>query len=82
MVYGITDGLNHRCSFKFDLKLVLTLKRETKIAADDILPFYFYLSKIIRLDFSCESSAKQWIRLKHQVDLIFHVNPLPSRGFT
>ena len=28
-----------------------------KIAADDILIFYFYLSKKIRLDFSCESSA-------------------------
>ena len=39
---------------------------QTKIAADDILIFYFYLSKKIRLDFSCESSAR----------LIFHVNPL------
>ena len=28
---------------------------------------YFYLSKKIRLDFSCESSAKQRIHLKHQV---------------
>ena len=35
----------------------LPLKRQTKIAADDILVFYFYLSKKIRLDFSCESSA-------------------------
>ena len=35
---------------------LLTLKRQTKIAADDILIFYFYLSKKIRLDFSCESS--------------------------
>ena len=33
------------------------LKRQTKIAADDILIFNFYLSKEIRLDFSCESSA-------------------------
>ena len=33
------------------------LKRETKVAADDILIFYLYLSKKIRLDFSCESSA-------------------------
>ena len=32
-------------------------KPQTKIAADDILFFYFYLSKKIRLDFSCESSA-------------------------
>ena len=28
---------------------------------------YFYLSKKIRLDFSCESSAYQRIDLKHQV---------------
>ena len=33
------------------------LKCQTKIAADDILIFYFYLSKKIWLDFSCESSA-------------------------
>ena len=33
------------------------LKRQTKIEADDILIFYFYLSKKIRLDFSCEYSA-------------------------
>ena len=40
------------------------LKGQTKIAADDILIFYFYFStKIIRIDFSCESS----IHLKHQV---------------
>ena len=36
------------------------LKRQTKTAADDVLIFYFYLSKKIRLDFS-------WIHLKHQV---------------
>ena len=35
---------------------VLTLKAPTKIAADDILIFYFYLSKKIRLDISNESS--------------------------
>ena len=34
-----------------------TLKRQTKIAADGILIFYIYLSKKIRLDFSCESSC-------------------------
>ena len=45
----------------------LTLKHQTKIAADDILIFYFYLSKKIRLDFSCESSAQQRIYLNHQV---------------
>ena len=33
------------------------LKRQTKIAADGILIFYFYLSKKIRLDVSSESSA-------------------------
>ena len=32
-------------------------KRQTKIAADDILIFHFYHSKKIWLDFSCESSA-------------------------
>ena len=31
------------------------LKRQTNIAGDDILIFYFYLSKKIRLDFSCEA---------------------------
>ena len=35
----------------------LLLKRQTKIAADDILIFFFYLSKKIRLNISCESSA-------------------------
>ena len=43
------------------------LKRQTKIAAGNILIFYFYLSKKIRLDFSCESSAWQRIHLKPQV---------------
>ena len=41
------------------------LKRQTKLAAYDILIFYFYLSKKIR-----------------PVFFIFHVNPLPARGFT
>ena len=44
-----------------------TLRAPPNIAADDILIFYFYLSKKIRLDFSCESSAGQRIHLKHQV---------------
>ena len=34
-----------------------SLKRKTKIAADNIFIFYFYLSRKIRLDFPCESSA-------------------------
>ena len=47
--------------------LALPLKRHAKIAADNILIFYLYLSKKIWLDFSCESSASQRIHLKHQV---------------
>ena len=35
----------------------LILKQRTKIAADDTLFFYFYFSKEIRLEVSCESSA-------------------------
>ena len=45
---------------------LLPLKRQTKIAADDNLIFYFYLLKKIRLDFSCESFARQKIHLKLQ----------------
>ena len=44
------------------LRQLLTLKVPNKIAADDILTFLLYLSRKIRLDFSCESS-----HLKHQV---------------
>ena len=36
---------------------VKPLKRQTEIAADDILIFYFHLSKKIRLDVSRQSSA-------------------------
>ena len=43
------------------------LKCLTKIVADDTLFFYFYLSKEIRLDVSCESSARQRIHMKYQV---------------
>ena len=39
------------------LQIQLTLKAPNKIAADDILIFYFYLCKKIKLDFSYESSA-------------------------
>ena len=49
------------------LYTILTLKCQTKIAADNIYFFLLYLSKKIRLDFSCESFAKQMIHLKHQV---------------
>ena len=44
-------------SFLHCFRISLPLKRQTKIAADDNLIFYFYLSKKIRLDFSCESPA-------------------------
>ena len=40
---------------------------QTKIGADNILIFHFYLSNKIRLDVSSESSAEQRIHLKHQV---------------
>ena len=47
--------------------ILLTLKAPSKIAADDtFIIFYFYLSKKIRLDVSCESSAKQVIHIKYQ----------------
>ena len=45
----------------------LTLKAPNKIAADDILIFFFYLSEKIRLVFPHESSAQQRIHLKYQV---------------
>ena len=44
--------------------VVKELKRQTKIAADDTLFFYSYLTKEIRLDVSCESSARH---IKYQV---------------
>ena len=45
----------------------LTLKAPSKIAADDtFIILKFYLSKNIRLDVSCESSAKQRIHIKYQ----------------
>ena len=46
---------------------VLPLMRQTKIAADDTLFFYFYISKEIRLDVSCESSALHRIHMKYKV---------------
>ena len=43
---------DHRfCMMHLGYLVCLTLKRRTKIAADDILIFYFYLSKEIRLHF-------------------------------
>ena len=45
----------------------LTLKVPITTAADDIHRYFFiiFLEKI-RLDFSCESSARQRIHMKHQ----------------
>ena len=39
------------------LTLKAPKKKKKEIAADNILIFYFYFLKEIRLDFSCESSA-------------------------
>ena len=39
------------------------LKSQTKIAADDILIFYFYLSKKTKLDFSCEEDSLETPKL-------------------
>ena len=47
-------------------ELELTLKASKKIAADDTF-FHFSFSKKIRLEVSCESSAKQRIHMKCQV---------------
>ena len=61
-------------SFRFN-----PLKRQTKNAADDILIFYFHLSKKIRLDFSCESLAEDsletssFISLKNNEKLFMNV---------
>ena len=65
--YVKVAGTSHFCSktlleIKFQLKLqpVSThkpLKRQIKIAADDILIFYFYLSKKIKLDVSLETAS-------------------------
>ena len=38
-------------------KIIFLISHQKQSAAEDILIFYFYLSKKIRLDFSCESSA-------------------------
>ena len=63
-------GKNRKCK---TLKLyiiysALTLKAPSKIAADDtFIFFYFYLLKKIRLDVSCESSARQRIHMKYHL---------------
>ena len=47
---------------------------ELKIAADNILIFYFYISKKIRLDFSCKSFARQRNLKLETPNLIFSEN--------
>ena len=52
ILHGMLFSLFKRSAFcRYDTK------RQTKFAADGILIFYFYLSKKIRLDISCESSV-------------------------
>ena len=58
--------LKYNKAFGFKRKLItLPLKRQVRTAQDDNFFFYFYLSKKIRLDISCESSAR--INMKYQV---------------
>ena len=45
---------------------ILTLKKPSKIVADDILMYSFYISEKIYLDISCESSAWQTNHMKCQ----------------
>ena len=45
----------------------LTLKAPITTTADDTFVFYFYVLKKIKLDVSCESSARQRINMKYQV---------------
>ena len=40
--------------------------KSKKFVADNTNLFYFYLSKKVRLDVSCESSAKQGIHMNYQ----------------
>ena len=66
--YVIQGGKQNGIHKKVSLCIIINpLKRQTKIAADDILIFFFYLSKKIRLDFLCESSTQQRIHMKHQI---------------
>ena len=60
-----TMDVKQQCNMLFGKTFVI--KRQTKIAADDTLIFYFSLWKKIRLDVSSESSARQRINLKHLV---------------
>ena len=48
------------------VKYILTLKAPITIAADDSRIFFHCFSDRIRLDISCESSARQKSHMKHQ----------------
>ena len=48
------------------IKIRLTLKEPSKIAADDIFIFYVYLLKKIGFDVSCESPARLRTHMKYQ----------------
>ena len=55
-VYMQPNIVNTSINFE-NLKFIpYPLQCQTKIATEDILIFYFYLLKKMRLDFSCESS--------------------------
>ena len=54
--YNLLKYLNHVKQFEA-IVWILIVNRQTKIAADDIFIFYFYLLKKIRLDFPCETSS-------------------------
>ena len=56
----VASGLNHLVQNKLTLHklflLSLTLTATTTIAADDILKYFYYFSKKISLDISCDQS--------------------------
>ena len=47
-------------------KIILTIKVPSKLAADDILNFYYYFSEKLRFDILCKSFAGQTIYIKCQ----------------
>ena len=63
---------NYRKQIWGELFLPLTLKAPITTAADDIHKYMFNSEKI-RLDISCESSARQRIHIKHQA-LFFSID--------
>ena len=61
--------VKERISFPKKEVLLLTLKAAIKIVADDIQKNFFivvFFPEKIRIDISCESSARQRIHIKHQ----------------